>query len=163
MAESLLVGKRVLIVDDEPDVLETLTELLSMCDLVSAASFEEAKALLEAQHFDVAILDIMGVRGYDLLKVANEHEVIGVMLTAHALSPEDLIKSHREGAASYLPKDKMSDIVSFLEDILDAKEKGRSPWERSMDRLASFFNRNFGQGWQKVDQEFWDEFKFTMD
>ena len=32
MNESLLDGKRVLIVDDEPDVLATLEDLLSMCD-----------------------------------------------------------------------------------------------------------------------------------
>ena len=42
----LLEGKRVLIVDDEPDVLESLIELLSMCDVVTASTFEEAKELL---------------------------------------------------------------------------------------------------------------------
>ena len=31
--------KRVLIVDDEPDVLETLKELLGMCDVVEASDF----------------------------------------------------------------------------------------------------------------------------
>ena len=46
MAEtSLLDYKRVLIVDDEVDVLDTLEELLPMCDVVKAASFEEGKEL----------------------------------------------------------------------------------------------------------------------
>jgi DNA-binding response OmpR family regulator len=68
MANSLLDQKKVLIVDDEPDVLETLRELLSMCEVTEAATFERAKELLETQVFDIAILDIMGVDGYQVLQ-----------------------------------------------------------------------------------------------
>ena len=106
--KDLLDGKRLLIVDDEPDVLETLEELLPMCDLVKAHSFNEAKERLEAEYFDMAILDIMGVDGYELLEIANRRKVIAVMLTAHALSPEDTVKSYKEGAASYIPKEEMT-------------------------------------------------------
>ena len=59
--EDILKGKRILIVDDEPDVLDTLEDLLSMCEVVKATSFEEAKKQLETQSFDMAVLDIMGV------------------------------------------------------------------------------------------------------
>ena len=60
MAESsLLDGKKILIVDDEPDVLEVLEELLKMCRVEKATTFEKAKELLETQPFDMAILDIM--------------------------------------------------------------------------------------------------------
>ena len=45
--ESVLEGKRILIVDDEQDILETLEELLDMCDIVKATGFEEAKDLIE--------------------------------------------------------------------------------------------------------------------
>ena len=55
-----LEGKKVLIVDDEPDVLETLSELLSMCQVVEASTFEEARDQLETGRFDMAILDIHG-------------------------------------------------------------------------------------------------------
>ncbi len=85
---SLLDGKSVLIVDDEPDVLEALEELLSMCNLEKTSSFDEAKELIEKQDFDLAILDIMGVDGYKLLEIASKKKVIAVMLTAHALSPQ---------------------------------------------------------------------------
>ena len=112
MEKSLLKGKKVLIVDDEPDVLDTLEELLSDCDLKKASTFEEAKALLEKEPFDIAVLDIMGVNGYKLLDIAKEKKVVPVMLTAHALSPENIVKSYREGAASYLPKDEMF-LISF--------------------------------------------------
>ncbi|MBL7204370.1 MAG: response regulator [Desulfobacteraceae bacterium] len=93
MKKGLLQGKRVLIVDDEPDVLETMGELLSMCEVVRASSFDAAAGLLETQHFDIAILDIMGVEGYELLKIANRGDIVAVMLTAHALSPENAVKS----------------------------------------------------------------------
>ena len=66
-SKNLLDGKRLLIVDDEPDVLETLEELLPMCSLAKAHSFHEAKERLEGEYFDMAILDIMGVDGYDHL------------------------------------------------------------------------------------------------
>jgi len=43
--KDLLKGKRILAVDDEPDVLETLEELLPMCNLVKATTADEAIAL----------------------------------------------------------------------------------------------------------------------
>jgi DNA-binding NtrC family response regulator len=154
----LLDGKRILIVDDEPDVLESLKELLPMCDVVTASTFETAKEILESQNFDIAILDIMGVKGYRLLEIANKRKVIAVMLTAHALSPENTVKSFKEGAASYVPKDEMVNIATFLEDILEAKEKGGNFWWRWLDRLGDYYDRKFGTGWQEKDKEFWEEF-----
>jgi DNA-binding NtrC family response regulator len=160
-SESRLEGKKVLIVDDEPDILETLQELLDMCHLEKASSFNEAKALLEKKPFDMAILDIMGVDGYKLLEIANQKKVIAVMLTAHALSVEDTIKSYKEGAASYVPKDEMSHITTFLEDILEAKEKGKHFWWRWMDRLASYYDEKFESDWRDKDKNFWRSFPYA--
>jgi DNA-binding NtrC family response regulator len=145
--ESLLEGKKILLVDDEADILEILEEELVMCEIATASNFHEARDLLESQHFDMAILDIMGVRGYKLLEIANEKKVISIMLTAHALSPEDVVKSRREGAASYVPKEKISDIHNALVDILEAKEKGVSFWGRWHDRFGSYFDNIFGPNW----------------
>jgi nucleotide-binding universal stress UspA family protein/CheY-like chemotaxis protein len=142
--KGLLEGKRILIVDDEPDVLETLAELLEMCDVTEASSFEEAKKLLETQAFDMAVLDIMGVDGYMLLEIANDKKVIAVMLTAHALSPEHTVKSFEEGAASYVPKDKMVHIATYLNDILEAQEKGKHFWWRWFERFGEYYERTFG-------------------
>lgn len=157
---SLIDNRKVLIVDDEPDVLETLAELLPMCNVATATNYEEAKELLETQYFDIAILDIMGVDGYALLEIANKRKVIPVMLTAHALSPENIVKSYKEGAASYVPKDEMLNITTFLEDILEAKEQGKSTWTRWFDRLGRYLDRKFGPDWQKDDKEFWDKFMY---
>jgi len=158
--ESLLDGKRILIVDDEPDVLETLEELLPMCDVTKASSFDEAWELLGTQYFDMAILDIMGVDGYRLLDLAKDRKVIAVMLTAHALSPDHIKKSYEEGAASYVPKDEMANITLFLTDILEAKAEGKHPWWRWLDRLGSNFIKKFGTDWQTKDKDFWDKFLY---
>jgi CheY-like chemotaxis protein len=156
----LLTGKRVLLVDDEPDVLDTLEDLLPMCSVTKASHFAAARDLLGREAFDLAVLDIMGVEGYALLEIAVAKQVPAVMLTAHALSPDNLVKSFRRGAASYLPKEEMVDIASFLEDILTAKAKGRNPWSSWYGRMAAFFERKFGPGWRKADKDFWEKFPF---
>lgn len=159
-AKNLLDGKRVLLVDDEPDVLDTLEDLLPMCKTVKASNFKAASDYLENEYFDLTILDIMGVEGYRLLEIANQKKVTAVMLTAHALSPENVVKSYKEGAASYLPKEEMVNIVSFLNDVLEAQQKGKSTWSRWYDRLGGFFEKKFGPEWQQDDEEFWKKFPF---
>ncbi len=159
-SKNLLNGKRVLIVDDEPDVLESLEELLPMCYVEKAFSFGEARELLETQHFDIAILDIMGVEGYKLLEIANEKRIIAVMLTAHAFSPEETIRSYKGGAALYVPKEEMDQITTFLNDVLEAKQKGKSLWWRWLNRFASLYDKKFGPNWRDSDKEFWEKFEY---
>ena len=159
-AEITLEGKKILIVDDERDVRETLEDLLSMCEVSQAESYDQAKALIEAQPFDIAILDIMGVDGFDLLALANAHGITAVMLTAHALSPENVIKSFDEGAASYLPKEEMNRIEVFLTDILEAKAQGKHPWWKWYGRLASFCDRTFGPDWKGKKSDILDRIPF---
>ncbi len=145
----LLDKKRILIVDDEPDVLDTLEDLLPTCVVTKATTFEQAQELLSDRYFDMAILDIMGVHGYRLLDICTEKGVIGVMLTAYAMTPEDIKKSYENGAASFVPKEKMAEIATYLIDIYEAKEKGKSLWWRWYDRLADYFEKKFGPEWQK--------------
>jgi len=152
-----LEKKRVLIVDDEPDVLETLEELLTMCDVERAATFDMAWDLLGTKYYDLAVLDIMGVDGYRLLSLAKERNITAVILTAHALSTEDVKKSFKGGAAFYVPKDEMTNIEAYLNDVLEAKEKGKSAWGKWLDQFSSFFNSKFGPAWQDVDKKFWGD------
>lgn len=155
-----LKGKKILIVDDESDILDILEELLEMCEVARASTFEEAKKLMESQEFDVAVLDIMGVDGYGLLKIAKRKHIIPIMLTAHAFTPGNLVRSIKEGADSYLPKEEISNIVTFLNDVLEAREKGKNPWGPWQERLpTSYFERRWGAAWQDTDKDFWDKFR----
>ena len=161
MSESrLLDGKKILAVDDEPDILEVIEGLLTMCDVVKATTFNEAKKLLESEDFDIAVLDIMGVDGYRLLDIANRRNITAIMLTAHAFTPNNLVRSIREGAASYLPKEELPNIATFLDDILQAQEKGKSTWEPWQERLpSSYFEKRWGAAWQETDKDFWERFR----
>ena len=159
MATDILKNKRILMVDDEPDVIETLEDLLSMCRLVAASTFEDARDFLERESFDLAILDIMGVDGYRLLELANDKDIPTVMLTANALSVSHTVRSFKGGAAFYVPKEEMLHIERFLRDILVAREKGKDLRDRWLQRMGSFYEKKFGPDWQHDDEEFWNEFK----
>jgi len=153
--KKLLKGKRILIVDDEQDILQTLAEMLDMCRVDTASTFESAKELLDKNYYDIAILDIMGVKGYELLGITKKKNIPALMLTAHALTKEDLKKSIRQGASFFAPKDEINSIEVFIADVLEAKEKNKNIWTRWYERLSSFWDRRFGPDWKEEDPEFW--------
>ena len=151
MAESILNGKRILAVDDEPDILSVLeAEVLDAapkCKFDKATTYEEAARRLESQTYDLVILDIMGVRGFDLLDLAVKKKLRVAMLTAHAFTPEALKRSFEMKARAYLPKEKLGEVVPFLEDVL--KYEFLPGWKRLMKKLEKFF----GTQWQKYEQK----------
>ena len=156
--EKVIAGKYILIVDDEQDVLDTLVELLDKCRLDTASSFSEAKKLLEENQYDIAVLDIMGVDGYGLLKISNSRNIPALMLTAHALSSDNLKRSAEEGAAYYVPKDKINDIASCLADVFESIDEGKSPWIKVFDRLGRFFDKRFyGTHWREKEKEYYQK------
>ena len=158
--DKILLGKRLLIVDDERDILETLNSLLNLCKIDPASSFEEAKKLLEQYEYDLVVLDIMGVTGFDLLKIANKRNIPALMLTAHSLNEESLIRSMREGAAYFVPKEKMVEIATYAADIIEAKERNKNPWTRWVERLGRFFDVTFtGPNWREQQKEYLEKIK----
>lgn len=163
MASNLLTGKRMLAVDDERDVLEILGEELEVygAELDRASTYEEGIQKMASLTYDLAILDIMGVRGFELLEFAVAKELPVVMLTAHALSAEALKKSIELGARAYLPKDQLGRIAPFLEDVLTLSFQ--SGWKSLFERLGSFFGKRFGPEWRKPEKEFWEKFEKDLE
>lgn len=160
---ALLDGKRILLVDDEPDILGVLEDLLSVCDVTTASNFNDAKDLLNSQDFDVAILDIMGVDGYGLLGIAKQKNIPCIMLTSHAFTPDNLVRSIKEGAASYIPKEEITTIADFLADVLHAEAGGKNTWEGWQEKLpTSFFEKRWGAAWQDTDKDFWESFRASI-
>lgn len=160
MAESILSGKKILAVDDEPDVLSILEEEIlnaaPTCTFEKATTYEEAVKKLESQTYDVVILDIMGVRGFDLLDLAVKKNLRVVMLTAHALTPEALKRSFEMKARAYLPKEKLGEIVPFLEDVF--RLEFLPGWKRLMIKLEGYFKARWGEYWRKAEEHFWEDF-----
>ncbi|MFC1580331.1 response regulator [Thermodesulfobacteriota bacterium] len=156
--EKVLRGKWLLIVDDEQDILDMLIELLETCKIDTASTFEEGKKLLETNPYDLAVLDIMGVKGFDLLEIANQQKIPALMLTAHGLSEENLKRSAQEGAAYYAPKDEITKIDVFVADVLETLNKKKNVWARWFDRLGGFYDKKFGgTDWREKEKEFWEE------
>ena len=145
--ESPLQNKTILVVDDEPDILDILEEELDMAQVVKKTTFEDGCEYLSSNQPDLAILDIMGVNGFELLNICREKSIPAVMLTAHALTVDALKQSIDNGARAFLPKEKLADIVPFLENAL-TKENEES-WQKLFTRLGEFFNATFGAGWNK--------------
>ena len=162
-SDSPLKEKTILIVDDEPDVLETLEEELDMSHIDKASDYDTAMQKLRSFTYDIVILDIMGVNGFELLKESVIREFPTVMLTAHSLSPESLKNSIQLGAVSFLPKEKISELTTFLEDVVT--DGGKPVWQKLFDRLGGYFNKRFGPDWKEKDKffkEFEEELKESL-
>ena len=157
-AENIIRGKRILIVDDEEDVLDTLIEHLDVCRIDTATTFEKGKELLESRAYDVAVLDIMGVKGYDLLDIAMKRDIPALMLTAHALTEDNLKRSAENGASYFVPKDEMHQIQLFVADVVKARDKRKNAWVKWFERLGGFYDRRFGgPDWREKEREFWEK------
>jgi len=159
MKDSILNGKKILAVDDEPDVLSVLEEEIlgacPNCQFEKATTYEAASKLLESKSYDVVILDIMGVRGFDLLELAVKRNFRVAMLTAHALTPEALKRSFEMKARAYLPKEKLGEVVPFLEDVL--KYEYLPGWKHVLEKLKGFFDDKFESDWEKKTGLEWRE------
>ena len=136
-----------MVVDDEPDILESVEEILSMWAVETATDYEVARERLNAVKYDIAVLDIMGVKGYDLLDIANEKGIPAVLLTAHALSADNFAKSMNQGAYAYLPKDKLFEIDVFITDVLEDRSKKAGILGKWFTRLKDYYENKFGPGW----------------
>ncbi len=104
--------KRILIVDDEPSIILSLSHLLSRDGVVviSCGRIEEAEEALDRFRFDLVIADIRlsgvyGIEGLELLsyvkKISPETNVI--IMTAYG-SDEIKDSAYRRGAYHYYEK-----------------------------------------------------------
>ncbi len=159
-----LAHKLILVVDDEEDVLATIKdELYGIPDLTihAVTTFELARQYLVSYSYDLVVLDIMGVRGFELLEIAKHAGFPTVMLTAHAFNPESLKQSIELGARAYLPKEQLGSLLPFLEDVL--KLNYQSLWKKALDPVATLFNKKFGSQWRKSEEEFWEDFEKSLE
>ena len=100
---------RILLVDDEPDMLENCSRILSRQGhtCMTAANGREALAILEREQPDVLVTDLKmpEMDGMALLRHAHELDptLPVIMLTAFA-TIESAVAAVKEGAFDYLPK-----------------------------------------------------------
>lgn len=114
--------KKVLIIDDEPDILQLVRDILkNKYEVFTSQSAEEAISFLENNPVDLIILDIMMPRidGWDFLWIIKGSETLRntpvIVLTARA-DAEDKLIGLKEGIKHYITK-------PFLPDELTSKIK----------------------------------------
>lgn len=161
--ERVKVG-RILLVDDEPAILQALKRLLCrQYDVVTAGSGQQALDLLEQEAFDLVISDMRmpGLSGADLLKVCFERwpEMVRVLVTGYA-DMESTIRAVNEGNIyRYINKPWDNDqLCSVVADSLQCKilqeknEKLQARIREQNKELARFNHELEQQVEQKTDQ-----------
>lgn len=148
MNMEILNGKRILVVDDEPDILDIVSEVLNTSKVVCAGNFDEARELITKESFDLVILDIMGVNGFALLEACRAKKLPAAMLTAHAINVESLNVAVKLGAVSFLPKEELGRLPEIVAEILGDLAKGQTHWVRLFKRLGPFFKERLGVLWE---------------
>ncbi|AFM24555.1 response regulator [Desulfomonile tiedjei] len=148
--QDILSGKKILAVDDEEDILAVIEEQLETCNLITARDYHRAKELLEKDVYDLAVLDIMGVRGFELLEIATQRKIPSVILTAHSMTPESFQRAIDKGAVSFLPKDELARLSELIAEILGEVKEGRTHWEKLKVRLGHRFKELWGTMWEEI-------------
>jgi DNA-binding response OmpR family regulator len=136
------VKPRILVVDDDPDVLRLLQITLERDGFKPALAGDGKTALrrIEAERFDLVLLDVMMpvMDGWEVLEtiqaMSNPPRVIVVSAKAH---PADRSRAYSLGAAEYVTKPFPLDaLVGIIGSVLE-----RTPEEqihRSSQEMAAF-------------------------
>jgi DNA-binding response OmpR family regulator len=107
-----LVGRKILIVDDEPYILKILSFKLRLSGMIpyEATSGEEALRVVREEQPDLILLDVSltpGLTGFDVCRILKENpgtrDLPILMLTARTL-PSERDLGLRLGARSYITK-----------------------------------------------------------
>ena len=117
---------RVLIVDDEAELVSALTERLELRGFTAAGatSGDEALDTLSREPWDVVLLDVRmpGIDGFELTRrIRTEHPSTEVVLLTGRTSAADEETSRAAGASAYLIKPVP---IERLEDVLRAAAEG---------------------------------------
>lgn len=137
-----LTGKKILVVDDEPDICEMIEDVLEGYSVDVAHSYDAANAKLAAGNYDCVILDIMGVRGHDLLHAFGA-KYPTIMLTAHALNVDALKASVKGQAKLFLPKQELSRLEEYVERVLATPKQSSWGWLLNKLDFRTWFGPDF--------------------
>ena len=105
------MGKHVLLIEDEPNIIEAISFILSRdgWEVKTHSNGHDAVDVVRARRPDVIILDVMlpGKSGFDILTEIRADEVLGqtpvLMLTARGQT-KDREMAERAGVSKYMTK-----------------------------------------------------------
>ncbi|MEZ4549780.1 MAG: response regulator [Desulfobacterales bacterium] len=139
---------KVLIVDDEEDFLNIISDRLTARDMnvSTATSAKEALRHIDEESYDAVVLDLMmpEIDGLETLKIMKEKnpDLQVILLTGHA-TVEKGIEAMKLGAMDLL--EKPADLAAIVERIKRAKaEKIILVEKKSEERIRDILTR---KGW----------------
>ncbi len=145
MTESILNHKKLLLVDDESAFLDVFEELLlDACpDIMidKATDYYRATEFLNQNYYDLVVLDIVGVRGFDLLETAVAKNFRVAVFTGYT-NPLAIFKSHNIGAAAFLPKEKLPEVIPLLEYAM--RHDNEAGWDGLVHKMNEYYIKKFG-------------------
>jgi DNA-binding NtrC family response regulator len=121
---------KILILDDEPNILSSLTRALELegFEIEGAKTIEEARSAIGRGHFDLALLDLKlpDGSGIDLLsEVAKSERLPVIMMTGHGTF-EDAVKAIQLGASDFLEKPIGTDrLLLTIQNVLQLRRLQR--------------------------------------
>ncbi len=125
-----MAGKNtILIVDDEPDIVNLTEKFLKLGDFntITSSNAKEAMKMVEENYKDIALilLDIMmpGRSGYSVLEEVKNNDrfkdILVVLFTVKSFN-EDVQKGKKLGADAYITKPfSGKDLLSRIKEILN--------------------------------------------
>ncbi|MBN1885980.1 MAG: response regulator [Candidatus Krumholzibacteriota bacterium] len=132
-----MIGYRILIVEDDEDIVETVKYSLELRGFTVDVAYDGLHALRKArkEHYDLMLLDIMlpGKNGYEVSRILKEEMAQGLIdpfrilvLTARKVDSaerEDFLATWSQ-ADEYMYKPfELGDLIARIEDHIKAQER----------------------------------------
>ena len=131
MDNSFLHRKKLLLVDDEPDLLKMVTDILKDAGfetVLTAASVKEAVMVAKQEKPDLMILDVMlpDGDGFSLMEQLRTFTDVPVIFLTALQDVTDKVKGLRLGAEDYIVKPfEAVELLARIEVVLRRSHKGR--------------------------------------
>ena len=158
---------RILIVDDEKGLLESIREYLTANghEVVTASSAADALPLLDSEEFDAVVSDIVmpGISGVDLIReVQNrQKDTRSILMTGHP-SVETAIDAIRLGVVDYITKPiRMGELKDILDNAVASKGDARKSREQRA-RLETLVEQQSSQLHETLER-YYDIFNAVTD
>jgi two-component system, OmpR family, response regulator RegX3 len=132
---------RVLVVDDEPTILESVTYALEQegFDVSTAADGESALAAARAQRFDAVVLDVMlpGLSGTEVCRRLRADSTVPILMLTARTAEVDRVVGLEVGADDYVTKPfSIRELVARIHAVLRRRQLDRDE-EGAYRRIGS--------------------------
>lgn len=133
MEHNFLKNKRILLVDDEPELLKMVTSILKddgFTEIMTAASAGEAFCLLKGKYPNLVVLDVMlpDKSGFELMKQIHQISDVPVIFLSAKDEADDIFSGLGLGADDYIVKPFMpKELLLRVNAILRRCYKSENP------------------------------------